>query len=97
MTNVHSFPVPSGPKPTLEQRIRHLRQANQVAIRARGQGHHPFGAILVAPDRETVLLEQGNIDILASSIDCIIFALHTDRLATGWETVMTGSCLTIAG
>lgn len=56
------FPTPSGPEPTPEQRIRHLRQANQVAIRARKQGHHPFGAILVAPDRETVLLEQGNID-----------------------------------
>jgi len=25
-------------------------------------GHHPFGALLVAPDGETVLLEQGNVD-----------------------------------
>lgn len=57
-----SFSNPPDPEPTLEQIICHLRQANQVAIRAREQGHHPFGAILVAPDRETVLLEQGNID-----------------------------------
>ena len=26
------------------------------------QGHHPFGALLVAADGETVLLEQGNVD-----------------------------------
>ena len=26
------------------------------------KGSHPFGAILVAPDNETVLIEQGNID-----------------------------------
>jgi tRNA(Arg) A34 adenosine deaminase TadA len=25
-------------------------------------GHHPFGALLVAPDGQTVLLEQGNVD-----------------------------------
>ena len=26
------------------------------------KGHHPFGAILVAPDGETVLAEQGNVN-----------------------------------
>ena len=31
-------------------------------MRAMAQGHHPFGAVLVAPDGETVLLEQGNVD-----------------------------------
>ena len=25
-------------------------------------GRHPFGAVLVAPDGDTVLAEQGNID-----------------------------------
>jgi tRNA(Arg) A34 adenosine deaminase TadA len=45
-----------------EQQIRHLRRANAVANWALGQGKHPFGAILVAPDGETVLAEQGNID-----------------------------------
>jgi tRNA(Arg) A34 adenosine deaminase TadA len=26
------------------------------------QGHHPFGAVLVDTDGQTVLLEQGNVD-----------------------------------
>jgi tRNA(Arg) A34 adenosine deaminase TadA len=38
---------------------RHLRRAFTVALRAREEGQHPFGAILVGPDGE-VLLEQGN-------------------------------------
>ena len=39
-----------------------LRRADGVARRAMGMGRHPFGAVLVAPDGETVLAEQGNID-----------------------------------
>jgi tRNA(Arg) A34 adenosine deaminase TadA len=45
-----------------EQALRHLRHANRVAERAMAMGRHPFGAILVAPDGETVLAEQGNVD-----------------------------------
>jgi tRNA(Arg) A34 adenosine deaminase TadA len=45
-----------------EQALRHLKRANEVAKRAATLGRHPFGAILVAPDGETVLAEQGNID-----------------------------------
>jgi tRNA(Arg) A34 adenosine deaminase TadA len=45
-----------------ELAIAHLRHANAVARAAMDAGHHPFGAILVAPDGETVLLEQGNVD-----------------------------------
>jgi tRNA(Arg) A34 adenosine deaminase TadA len=41
---------------------KHLLDANQVALAARAAGHHPFGALLVAPDGETVLMRQGNID-----------------------------------
>jgi tRNA(Arg) A34 adenosine deaminase TadA len=44
------------------QVARHLRHANRIAERARTLGRHPFGALLVAPDGETVLAEQGNID-----------------------------------
>ncbi len=44
------------------QVLRHLARANEVARRAMGLGRHPFGAILVAPDGETVLAEQGNVD-----------------------------------
>ncbi|MGB7249676.1 MAG: nucleoside deaminase [Phormidesmis sp.] len=49
-------------EPILSLAVRHLRQANEVAIRAQSLGHHPFGAILVAPDNESVLLCQGNVD-----------------------------------
>ncbi|CAN7462851.1 nucleoside deaminase [Pseudorhodoferax sp. LjRoot39] len=45
-----------------DQVVRQLRRADQVARRAMAMGRHPFGALLVAPDGETVLAEQGNID-----------------------------------
>ncbi len=45
-----------------QQAIRALHRADQVARRAMAMGRHPFGALLVAPDGETVLAEQGNID-----------------------------------
>lgn len=45
-----------------EQVLRHLRRANAVALAAAAKGRHPFGALLVAADGETVLLEQGNVD-----------------------------------
>ncbi len=44
------------------QVLRHLRRANEVAREALAKGHHPFGALLVAADGETVLLTQGNVD-----------------------------------
>jgi tRNA(Arg) A34 adenosine deaminase TadA len=47
---------------TADQILGHLRRANEVAQRAAAMGRHPFGALLVAPDGETVLAEQGNID-----------------------------------
>lgn len=55
-------PAPPGNDPTAAQMQRHLRTANAVAKRALEAGHHPFGAVLVGPDHETVLSEQGNID-----------------------------------
>lgn len=42
--------------------IKFLRLSNEVAKRAIALGNHPFGAVLVAPDRETILLTQCNID-----------------------------------
>jgi len=47
---------------TPDQTVRHLLTANALAARAVAAGRHPFGAILVGPDDETVLLEQGNVD-----------------------------------
>ena len=39
-----------------------LKVANEVAIKAVEEGYHPFGAILVAPDQDTVLVRQGNVN-----------------------------------
>jgi tRNA(Arg) A34 adenosine deaminase TadA len=50
------------PDPTDAQIHAALRRANAVALRALSLGRHPFGALLLAPDHETVLAEQGNID-----------------------------------
>ena len=54
--------LPPASPPSSEQIERHLRRTMEVAARAVRIGRHPFGAILVAPDNETVLLEQCNID-----------------------------------
>ncbi len=47
---------------TGEQALAALRRAQALAQRSLEAGHHPFGAVLVAPDHETVLFEQGNVD-----------------------------------
>jgi tRNA(Arg) A34 adenosine deaminase TadA len=49
-------------EPTAEQVIALLQRAQALAERAVAEGHHPFGALLVGPDHETVLMEQGNVD-----------------------------------
>jgi tRNA(Arg) A34 adenosine deaminase TadA len=49
---------------TQAQMLRHLRRANTIARAAMDGGRHPFGALLVAPDGDTVLLEQGNVDAI---------------------------------
>lgn len=51
-------------EPTEAQALALLRRAHALAERAVAAGHHPFGALLVAPDHETVLLEQGNVDVV---------------------------------
>jgi tRNA(Arg) A34 adenosine deaminase TadA len=56
------LPTPARHAPTLTQLLALLRRANQVAEKALREGHHPFGALLVAPDHETVLMTQGNVD-----------------------------------
>ena len=49
-------------EPSPRQVIAMLERAQALAQRAMDAGHHPFGALLVAADHETVLLEQGNVD-----------------------------------
>lgn len=41
-----------------------LRRANEIAQRTVQFGKHPFGCLLLAPDNKTILLEQGNIDVV---------------------------------
>jgi len=53
---------PSGIDPTEKQIEKHILTANEIALKSVQQGHHPFGAILVDADNETVLMSQGNID-----------------------------------
>lgn len=54
-----------GIDPLPHQMHSNLVHANKIAQKAMDEGHHPFGAILVAADNETVLMEQGNIDSVA--------------------------------
>ena len=44
-----------------QQILKHLRTANEVAKEAVKSGYYPFGAVLVAPDGETVLMKQENL------------------------------------
>ena len=55
-------PTHPNPDPSPAQVQAALRRAHAVALRALDLGRHPFGALLLAPDHETVLAEQGNID-----------------------------------
>ena len=64
--------------PTKTQILRHLRTANQIALRAQEFGHHPFGAILIAPDHETLLLAQGNVDSVNHAEAVLIRAACTN-------------------
>jgi tRNA(Arg) A34 adenosine deaminase TadA len=49
-------------EPSLAQVITMLERAQALAQSAMDAGHHPFGALLIAADHETVLMEQGNVD-----------------------------------
>jgi len=55
-------PVTPRTEPTADQVLALLDRAQALARRAMDAGHHPFGALLVAPDHATVLMEQGNVD-----------------------------------
>jgi tRNA(Arg) A34 adenosine deaminase TadA len=49
-------------EPSSAQIVALLARAQAVALQALEAGHHPFGALLVAPDHSTVLMEQGYVD-----------------------------------
>jgi tRNA(Arg) A34 adenosine deaminase TadA len=71
------------------QMIRHLRTANAVARASMAAGHHPFGALLVAPDGETLLLEQGNVDSV-NHAEAVLArnAAHRFDRATLWDSTL---------
>ena len=63
----------------------HLRRANEVARGAIAKGRHPFGAVLVAADGETVLLEQANVDTVNHAEAVLArLAAHRYDAATLW-------------
>lgn len=57
-----SLPTPERTEPTRAQVVALLQRAQAIAQHAADAGHHPFGALLAAPDHQTILLEQGNVD-----------------------------------
>lgn len=71
------------------QALRHLARANAVAAAALAQGHHPFGAVLVGPDGETVLLEQGNVDAV-NHAEAVLARRAAESLdeATRWASTL---------
>ena len=65
--------------------VHHLRRANGVARGAVAKGRHPFGALLVAADGETVLLEQANVDTVNHAEAVLArVAAHRFDAATLW-------------
>lgn len=59
-----SITAPASKKLTDEQIAKGLRAANKVAIDWKKFGHHPFGAVILAPDNDTVLMSQGNLGVV---------------------------------
>jgi tRNA(Arg) A34 adenosine deaminase TadA len=59
---VETTTLPARTEPTPAQIAAMLERAQALARRAMEAGHHPFGALLVGADHETVLMEQGNVD-----------------------------------
>jgi len=74
---------------TDDQMLRHLRAANTVAEQAMKNGRHPFGALLVAADGESVLLAQGNIDQVGHAEATLArVAAHRYDAQTLWDCTL---------
>jgi tRNA(Arg) A34 adenosine deaminase TadA len=75
--------------PSPAQIVAMLRCAQAVAQRALAKGKHPFGAVLVAADHETVLLEQGNVDTVNHAESALArVAAHRWDEATLWACTL---------
>ena len=79
--------------PSDEQVVRHLRRTNDVARRAIELGRHPFGAILVGPDHERVLMEQCNISTVEHAEAFLARAASTSYTAGYlWTCTLYTNC-----
>jgi tRNA(Arg) A34 adenosine deaminase TadA len=74
---------------TDEQALAHLRRANALARAAVAEGHHPFGALLVASDGQTVLLEQANVDSV-NHAEAVLARTAAQRFVAGvlWQCTL---------
>lgn len=62
----------------LETQVRHhMLHAQEIALQSVRNGRHPFGAILVAPDGNRVLLEQGNLSVIEHAESVLARAAFT--------------------
>ncbi len=59
-----AFPSALAEDMTRAQMVKNLRAANEVAKEMKKFGHHPFGAVLVAPDNDQILMHQGNVNVV---------------------------------
>ena len=74
---------------TESQVIAALRRANAVAQAALQAGRHPFGALLLAADGATVLLEQGNVDTVRhAESELARAAVQRFDAATLWDCTL---------
>ncbi len=66
---------------TPAQTLRHLQHANALARQAAAAGYHPFAALVLAEDGETVLFEQTHADTLNHAETALLQTAgnHTDN------------------
>ncbi|MEY2683427.1 MAG: hypothetical protein RJA09_571 [Pseudomonadota bacterium] len=72
---------------TPDHALRWLAHANRVAQRAMAMGRHPFGAVLVGPDGDTLLAEQGNINTVNHAESTL-----ARQAADNWPAELLAAC-----
>jgi tRNA(Arg) A34 adenosine deaminase TadA len=81
--------------------IAHLRAANKLAVETAASGHHPFAALLIAPNNRDVLLSHGNVDTVRhAETELVRMAaqkLKTEELAKCTLVTTVEPCAMCAG